>query len=329
MADILMIGLPETAEHERALAALFARAGLSVAHGQASPAELRDLAAIILLWGDDAARTPPMMDAIDRATATGKALIARLGPRPLPLNLRGPPSFDLTGWRGDPDDPLLDKLLLALDDKLQRRARAPQGPPQPPAPLQPRRMEAAPLPPPPPPPPPPPARPFEPAVTAPIPIDPPRAPKYAPPPRRRPPVFAQALAIIALAGLTGFTVWMFSQPQNPKAPDEQAAITAPTAPDPLGVIAPVAWDKAPTPRELVRLYPAEGDGAKGLVRLRCTVLADFSAFCSVVEETPSGRGFGDAAVKASERLRAAPTLPNGESSVGAVGDALVVLDPPK
>jgi hypothetical protein len=59
------------------------------------------------------------------------------------------------------------------------------------------------------------------------------------------------------------------------------------------------------------------------------VLADLSAFCSVVEENPPGRGFGEAAVKASERLRAAPNLPNGESSVGAVGDALVVLDPPR
>jgi hypothetical protein len=331
MADILMIGLPETAAAEESLAGLFDRAGLGVVHTQASPQQLRDIAAIILLWGDEAARTPAMMDAIDRAAATGKALIVRLSPRPLPLNLRSPPNFDLSGWRGDPDDPLLDKLLLALDEKLQRRSRSAAAPPPPAAApvVQPRRMDPTPPPPllPPPPLPPPPR--YAPPPTAPIPIDP--LPASAPSERRRrqDPVWAQALAIVVLAALTGFTGWMFSQPQQPTDPAEQAAITAPKERDPLGVIAPVAWDKAPTPRELGRLYPAEGGGDKGLVRLRCTVLADFSAFCSVVDENPPGRGFGEAAVKASERLRAAPTLPNGESSVGAVGDALVVLDPPR
>ncbi len=329
MADILMIGLPETAAAEEALAGLFDRAGLGVVHTQASPQQLRDIAAIILLWGDEAARTPAMMDAIDRAAATGKALIARLSPRPLPLNLRSPPNFDLSGWRGDPDDPLLDKLLLALDEKLQRRTRtAAAPPPSAAAPVvQPRRVESPPAPPPASSLPPPPR--YAPPPTAPIQIDPPPAPEARERRRRADPLWAQALAIVVLAALTGFTVWMFSQPQQPTVPAEQAAITAPKEPDPLGVIAPVAWDKAPTPRELGRLYPAEGGGDKGLVRLRCTVLADFSAFCSVVEETPPGRGFGEAAVKASERLRAAPTLPNGESSVGAVGDALVVLDPPR
>jgi hypothetical protein len=100
MADILMIGLPDTAAAEQALAGLFDRAGLVVVHTQASPQQLREIAAIILLWGEEAARTPAMVDAIDRAGATGKAMILRLTPRPLPLNLRSPPNFDLSGWRG-------------------------------------------------------------------------------------------------------------------------------------------------------------------------------------------------------------------------------------
>jgi len=61
-----------------------------------------------------------------------------------------------------------------------------------------------------------------------------------------------------------------------------------------------AWAEAiPSSADILRAYPlgAMEAGVEGMVRLRCTVLADRHVECVVSDETPSGLGFGPAALK--------------------------------
>jgi protein TonB len=51
--------------------------------------------------------------------------------------------------------------------------------------------------------------------------------------------------------------------------------------------------------------------------LQCTVAGDLSVNCSVASETPSGAGFGRAALSASSSYRARATLSDGTSAVGS------------
>lgn len=60
------------------------------------------------------------------------------------------------------------------------------------------------------------------------------------------------------------------------------------------------WAEAiPSSADLMRVYPtpALADGIEGEARLRCTVMEDRHVDCAVESETPSGAGFGRAALK--------------------------------
>lgn len=93
-------------------------------------------------------------------------------------------------------------------------------------------------------------------------------------------------------------------------------LTQPAAtPRPVGS---VVWTQRPSPRRISDLYPdrALRDGVGGRVELDCRVLADLSLTCSVASETPTGMGFGRAALGASNSYRARSTLSDGASSIG-------------
>ncbi len=81
----------------------------------------------------------------------------------------------------------------------------------------------------------------------------------------------------------------------------------------------VVWTQRPTPRRISDLYPrsALNDGVGGRVVLDCRVLGDLSVSCSVASETPSGAGFGRAALSAASSYRARATLSDGSSAVGS------------
>lgn len=81
----------------------------------------------------------------------------------------------------------------------------------------------------------------------------------------------------------------------------------------------VVWAQRPSARRISDLYPrsALNDGVGGRVVLDCRVLGDLSVSCSVASETPSGAGFGRAAMSASGSYRARATLSDGSSAIGS------------
>lgn len=81
----------------------------------------------------------------------------------------------------------------------------------------------------------------------------------------------------------------------------------------------VVWTQRPSARRISDLYPrsALSEGVGGRVVLQCTVAGDLSVNCSVASETPSGAGFGRAALSASSSYRARATLSDGTSAVGS------------
>lgn len=81
----------------------------------------------------------------------------------------------------------------------------------------------------------------------------------------------------------------------------------------------VVWTQRPSARRISDLYPrsALNEGVGGRVVLQCTVAGDLSVNCSVASETPSGAGFGRAALSASSSYRARATLSDGTSAVGS------------
>jgi protein TonB len=91
---------------------------------------------------------------------------------------------------------------------------------------------------------------------------------------------------------------------------------APLAVTPSGpplIVDPV-WVRRPSARELARFYPsiALRRGKSGAVRLDCLVRTDGALACRIVEETPEGYGFGDAALRISQTYRMVPAMREGQ-----------------
>jgi len=115
----------------------------------------------------------------------------------------------------------------------------------------------------------------------------------------------------------------------PLGPSPAAPQTANVEPSILGSATPqqaqrpptgtVVWAQRPSSRRIADLYPrsALNDGVGGRVVLDCRVLGDLSVSCSVASETPSGAGFGRAALSAANSYRARATLSDGSSAVGS------------
>ncbi|MEQ1818420.1 MAG: hypothetical protein ABL871_07390 [Terricaulis sp.] len=161
------------------------------------------------------------------------------------------------------------------------------------------------------------------------------------PPRREPPPSTTAAA--NNAATTGGPVPLSpgqtqSVPLSPQpTPPIQTANVEPTilgsATPPQTRAAPgsVVWDARPSPRRIADLYPrsALNDGVGGRVVLNCRVLGDLSVTCSIASETPSGAGFGRAALSASNSYRARSTLSDGASAIGSTTRIAVNFQAPQ
>ena len=81
---------------------------------------------------------------------------------------------------------------------------------------------------------------------------------------------------------------------------------APPTDDQAAEISRVTWAQYPAPT--FPTVAASNGVSEGRVNLVCTVEADGRASgCSILEETPAGQGFGEAALAAMERARFSPS----------------------
>jgi hypothetical protein len=126
-----------------------------------------------------------------------------------------------------------------------------------------------------------------------------------------------------------------AEPPVSVAPAPMPVVAAPTpaqpassgaaADAPVRPAAKVRWTSKPTSSRLEQLYPSRARQAEvdGQATLRCTVLPDARAACSVLYEAPLGYGFGSAALRAADSLRAASILDDGSNATGAISDVVI------
>lgn len=91
---------------------------------------------------------------------------------------------------------------------------------------------------------------------------------------------------------------------------------APSPPPPPGQ---VLWAQRPGARNISDNYPSRAlqQGIAGRVVLNCTIASNLAPACSIESESPSGMGFGGAALGVARAYRAQPTLTDGQPSAGA------------
>ena len=106
------------------------------------------------------------------------------------------------------------------------------------------------------------------------------------------------------------------------APAGPVVIGPPTEPMPpvrLRTITDPTWISRPNAEQLTRFYPprALDGGVTGTAVLSCTVNAGGRPMaCRVVDESPAGIGFGDAAVKLSAFFKMSPRTEDGQAVDG-------------
>ncbi len=113
-------------------------------------------------------------------------------------------------------------------------------------------------------------------------------------------------------------------PQPPVVFDERkiALIDPPPYVPPLTspkVISDPSWISRPNADQMTRFYPSRSldRGVTGMAVLSCTVNAGGRPMaCHVVEESPTGAGFGDAAVKLSAFFKMSPRTEDGQAVDG-------------
>ena len=89
------------------------------------------------------------------------------------------------------------------------------------------------------------------------------------------------------------------------------------------------WLRRPDAGDLARAYPRRAKGASGDVRLRCVIAANgrFDS-CDVIEESPTGVGFGPAGLELAKLFRMAPVDGDGGKVAGRAIRLPIRFEPP-
>jgi len=124
----------------------------------------------------------------------------------------------------------------------------------------------------------------------------------------RPPRVLVFVALAALAVVAVLALWLLRPSTPPQTPTTLPATTHAATPTPptSHVITHPDWTRLPTSEEMADFYPeaAQRAGISGRVTLSCTVSAAGAVQnCAVASETPSGRGFGAAALRMAGLFR--------------------------
>jgi len=78
------------------------------------------------------------------------------------------------------------------------------------------------------------------------------------------------------------------------------------------------WAQTPSADALGRAYPQAARGRSGTVQIKCQLNAEGRLVdCAVATESPTGAGFGEAALKLADQFRAWPQLLDGQPIGGA------------
>ena len=106
------------------------------------------------------------------------------------------------------------------------------------------------------------------------------------------------------------------------------AFAQPSGPKPTVITRP-DWIVPPNGDDLAERYPALAGmvGIPGRVMLHCRVALDGSLDCTVVEETPAGLGFGDAALGFSKGFKMKPMTVDGRPVAGGEINVPIRFDP--
>jgi hypothetical protein len=126
MADVLIVCVREDEPQAKALAEMFEAAGFSIGGAPSSDGALRSSGAGVVVWSHASIRSRPFLDAAQRVINADKAVVASLIDPPPPSSVGNSPSFDLSEWGGDPNDPSLDPLFFAVD-RMVNSQRASAG----------------------------------------------------------------------------------------------------------------------------------------------------------------------------------------------------------
>lgn len=126
MADVLIVCVREDEPQAKALADMFEAAGFSIGGAPSNDGSLRSSGAGVIVWSRSSIRSRPFLDAAQRVMNAGKGVVASLIEPPPPSSVGDSPTFDLSAWAGDADDPQLDPLFFAVD-RMVNTARASVG----------------------------------------------------------------------------------------------------------------------------------------------------------------------------------------------------------
>ncbi|MBS0385235.1 MAG: energy transducer TonB [Proteobacteria bacterium] len=124
MADVLIVCVREDEPQAKALAEMFEAAGFTIGGAPSSDGALRSSGAGVIVWSQASIRSRPFLDAAQRVINADKAVVASLIEPPPPSSVGNSPSFDLSDWAGDPNDPSLDPLFFAVDRMVNSQRAA-------------------------------------------------------------------------------------------------------------------------------------------------------------------------------------------------------------